>query len=346
MYKILVIEDNADIRQNLEEILTLSGYEVITSADGKDGIKRSLEVHPDLVLCDIIMPYLDGYGTVEILNQNPKTAGIPVIFLTAKAEKEDFRRGMSLGAFDYITKPFDDVTLLRTIETRLEKFKLLKSASQPNSGSIDQFLLEARGVEALNQIQDNCEIRRYLKKTALFQEGDPAFWLFYIEKGSVKTFNTTDDGRELITDIFGAGDFVGYFDLFQDSQHTTSAVALEACTVKLVPKADFMALVSGNRDVSLRFIKMLANHVTDQEKRLLHLAYHSVRKRVAESLLELAGEGNGPIQMVRGDLASIVGAAKETLIRTLSEFQTDGQINIKGPTITLLKPEKLKAMPN
>ena len=346
MYKILIIEDNTDIRQNLEEILTLSGYEVTTSADGKEGIQKSIEVQPDLVLCDIVMPKIDGYSTIKILNENPKTAGIPVIFLTAKAEKEDFRKGMSLGAFDYITKPFDDVTLLRTIETRLDKFKLLKNASKPDFGSIDQFLFEARGMEALSHLPDNCETRRYPKNATIFFEDDSAFWLFYIEKGIIKTFKTSEDGKDLITTIHSAGDFVGYLDLLQDIPYTTSAAVIEECIVKLVPKAEFLALVSGNRDVALRFIKMLANHVTEQEKRLLHLAYHSVRKRVAESLLNLADKDDGHVRMFRGDLASVVGAAKETLIRTLSEFNLEGLIDIKGSTITVLNREKLLAMPN
>lgn len=346
MKKILVIEDNAEIRENLREILTLSGYEVVTANDGKEGIKKSLETNPDLILCDIIMPNLDGYGTLEILNRNRKTAGIPLIFLTAKSEKEDFRKGMSLGAFDYITKPFDDVTLLKTIEIRLEKFQLLKQASEPKTGSIDQFISEARGVEALNHLPDNCETRQYRQNDVLFLETEHPFWLFYIEKGRVKAYKTSDDGRDLITHIYGQGDFVGYLALLQGTAYTESAAVLEAATIKLIPKADFLSLVFGNHDVALRFIKMLANHITEREERLLHLAYHSVRKRVAEALVKLAAENDGHIRMFRGDLASIIGAAKETLIRTLSEFKSEGLIEMNGEFIVLKKFEKLKSLSN
>ena len=94
MKKILVIEDDNQIRENVAEILTLSGYEVITAENGKRGIERSLSELPDLILCDVTMPDLDGYGTLAILNKYPQTAGIPFIYLTAKAEREDFRKGI------------------------------------------------------------------------------------------------------------------------------------------------------------------------------------------------------------------------------------------------------------
>ena len=121
MDKILIIEDNNDVRENLAEILELSGYDVSAAENGKVGVEAALGDVPDLILCDIMMPELDGFGVLRILSKNPKVASVPFIFLTAKAEKEDFRRGMGLGADDYITKPFDDVELLDTIEMRLKK---------------------------------------------------------------------------------------------------------------------------------------------------------------------------------------------------------------------------------
>ena len=128
MKKILVIEDNPDVRENLAEILELSGYKVSTAQDGKVGVSIANKEDLDLILCDVMMPELDGYGVLRILNRNPKTSGIPFIFLTAKSEKTDFRKGMGLGADDYITKPFDDVDLLDAIEMRLKKSDKIKSA--------------------------------------------------------------------------------------------------------------------------------------------------------------------------------------------------------------------------
>lgn len=121
MKKILVIEDNNDVRENIAEILSLAGYEVESAENGKVGLVKVNQFKPDLILCDVMMPELDGYGVLKILASNPQFATVPFIFLTAKSEKVDLRRGMSLGASDYITKPFDDADLLESIAIRLKK---------------------------------------------------------------------------------------------------------------------------------------------------------------------------------------------------------------------------------
>ena len=117
MKKILLIEDNLDVRENTEEILSLANYKVFTAANGKIGVELAHTEKPDLIICDIMMPELDGYGVLHILSKNEDTARIPFIFLTAKTEKSDIRKGMNLGADDYLTKPFDDTDLLNAIET-------------------------------------------------------------------------------------------------------------------------------------------------------------------------------------------------------------------------------------
>lgn len=121
MKKILLIEDNDDLRENTAEILTLANYTVFTADNGKIGVEIALKELPDIIICDIMMPILDGYGTLHLLSKNPITVNIPFIFLTAKADQIDFRKGMEMGADDYITKPFDDIQLLNAIEVRLKK---------------------------------------------------------------------------------------------------------------------------------------------------------------------------------------------------------------------------------
>src|SRR5579875_1176862 len=121
MSKILVIEDNDEVRENTAEILMLSDYEVITAANGKEGVEVALAQLPDLIVCDIMMPVLDGYGVLHLLSKHKETATIPFIFLTAKAEKVDLRKGMEMGADDYLTKPFDGIELLNAVEVRLKK---------------------------------------------------------------------------------------------------------------------------------------------------------------------------------------------------------------------------------
>lgn len=126
-YHILLIDDNAEMADNISSILQLARYDVTYAPNGKAGVDLAKKNNPDLILCDIMMPELDGYGVVQILRNDPETANIPFIFLTCKTDKNDFRLGMNLGADDYITKPFDSVDLLKVIEMRLKKNELLKS---------------------------------------------------------------------------------------------------------------------------------------------------------------------------------------------------------------------------
>ncbi len=132
--KILIIEDNEDIRENLAEILELAGYETHTAENGKIGVEMAEKILPDLILCDVMMPVLDGFGVLNILHKKNQTADIPFIFLTAKSEKSDFRYGMNLGADDYITKPFETNELLQVVAMRLQKAdKILTSKNfKPN----------------------------------------------------------------------------------------------------------------------------------------------------------------------------------------------------------------------
>ena len=190
MKKILVIEDNQDVRENLAEILSLSGYEAITAENGKIGVEKAQKEDPDLILCDIMMPELDGYGVLHILSRQQKTADIPFVFLTAKAEKEDFRKGMSLGADDYIVKPFDDISLLQTIDARIQKSERLRQASTQGNGTLDRFIDEAKALDAIRHLSDNREVRHYKKKDLIFREGETPRWLYFIEKGKVKIFKT------------------------------------------------------------------------------------------------------------------------------------------------------------
>ncbi len=126
MKKVLVIEDNREILENTAEILELSSYQVITAENGRIGIEKALTNKPDLILCDIMMPELDGYGVLHIVQNHSELQNTPFIFMSAKRESNDIRRGMSMGADDYIPKPFDTTDLLNAIEGRLRKADLIK----------------------------------------------------------------------------------------------------------------------------------------------------------------------------------------------------------------------------
>ncbi|MFZ6053461.1 response regulator [Halocola ammonii] len=345
MKKILVIEDNEDVRENIVEFLELANYEVTQAENGKIGVDKALADPPHLILCDIMMPELDGYGVIFLLSKHKETASIPFIFLTAKAEKGDMRKGMNLGADDYITKPFDESDLLQAVESRLKRSEVLR---QDLAGSgFESFVNSARESDSLLQLSENRVSRTYSKKDMIYLEGDQPNKFFLIESGKVKTYRLHTDGKELITGIYSDGEYLGYMPILQESAYRDSATALEETTLKLIPREDLFALISSNAQIAGAFIKMLSAHAQDSEERLLHLAYDTVRKRVARGLLEFvekygqqkAKEG---IPISREDLAKVVGTATETVVRTLGDFKQEELIVVEGRNIKIPDPAKLE----
>lgn len=343
---LLVIEDNPEVRENLEDILMLSGYNVTSAADGKQGVEKVIENKPDLILCDVMMPVLDGFGVLNILSKRTDTYNIPFIFLTAKNENEDIRRGMTLGADDYITKPFYKDELLRVIEIRLKKSERLRQNSIVDT-NIHSFINVAKGQEALDKLSEEHRQRNYNRKETIFIEGDYPRYLYQLKKGAVKIFKTNEYSKELILKTIKIGDFFGYTPLIENSDYKFSAAATEDCVLSIVPREEFIQLLYSNRDVSSCLIKMLANNVANKEAQLLSLAYSSVRKRTAEALLLLHKEqGNKePLSVLREDLARMVGTAKESVVRVLTEFKNDGYIDIYNGDINIINKEKLENMP-
>src|SRR5664279_3106644 len=155
MKKILLIEDNDDIRNNTAEILELSNYQVITAVNGKRGVEQALEHLPDLIICDIMMPELDGYGVLHAVHKNETIKNTPFIFLTAKTERGDFRKGMELGADDYITKPFDATELLNAVDSRLKKLDLLKEELTPDLEGLQHLMQASFGSNALQSLTED-----------------------------------------------------------------------------------------------------------------------------------------------------------------------------------------------
>lgn len=352
MKTILLIEDNLEVRENTAEILELANYKVVAAENGKTGTELAKKHLPDLIICDIMMPELDGYGVLHILGKTKETATIPFIFLTAKTEKSDVRKGMNLGADDYLTKPFDDIELLDAVEMRLKKNELVRASSNTTLENIHQIAHEAKGLSELtNLISDQKRTSKYKKRQNLYLEGNLANSLYFIVSGKVKTYKTNEDAREYITGLHKEGDFVGYLNLLENSEYSDSAMALEDAEICVIPRQEFFALLYSSRDIAEKFIKMLSNDVKESEERLLKLAYNSVRKRVAESLMMLNDHyknDNGAFTMPisREDLASITGASKETVIRTLSDFKDEGLVSIEGSKITIANEAKLRNMRN
>jgi len=345
--KILVIDDNSEMRENISEILELANYEVTSAEDGKKGVALAKSERPDLIVCDVMMPELDGFGVLHILGKDPATLGIPFIFLTARSEPIDMRKGMSLGADDYITKPFEETDLLNAVEMRLKKSEAMRAGAERTISGVQGFMATATGT-VVEQVIRNHRTKHYALKEFIFREGDMPIHLYFLNKGKVKTFKMNQDGKEYITGLYNAGDFFGYTALLEHADYSDSAQVIDDAEVLLIPKDDFYHLIGSNPEVSSSFIKLLADNVHQKEEQLLELAYSSVRKRVANALVNVYEKYNPDhrkdftISLGREDIASIVGTATETVIRALSEFKEDGLITSKGRDIQVLDIQALR----
>ena len=227
MKKILLIEDNPEVRENTQEILELAGYTVVAAPNGKAGVDLAQKEQPDLIICDIMMPELDGYGVLHILNKRSETAGIPFIFLTAKTEKTDIRKGMNLGADDYLTKPFDDTDLLNAIEARLRKASIQQQLYESTPEGLDNFISDAKKVLNLRDLCKDKRVKSLKKKGELFAEGDAPLHVYFIKSGSIKVYQSHPEGKELITNIYHANDFFGFEPILEGNNYQESAVAMQ-----------------------------------------------------------------------------------------------------------------------
>jgi CRP-like cAMP-binding protein/CheY-like chemotaxis protein len=344
MKKILLIEDNNDIRENTEELLILAGYDVKAAENGKVGVDMAVKEQPDLIICDIMMPELDGYGVLHILSKRSDTAAIPFIFLTALTEKSEARKGMELGADDYLTKPFDDTSLLNAIEARFRKRNIRKNEYAATSEGLTSFLNDAGKILNLKILTDGKKVTVVKKKTELFSEGDAPTSVFLLQSGEIKVSRLHQDGKELITNLYTKNSFFGFEAILENAPYTESAVAVQDSEVIIIPKEDFLTLVYSHPDVSAAFISMLCKKVVEKENALLNLAYSSVRQRTASALLKSLErkDENGLINIAREDLARIIGTASESVIRVMADFKDEGLIAVELGKIRISKPEGLE----
>ncbi len=138
MRKILIIEDEHTVRESIKELLTGSNYTAFSASDGFEGLQLAKEIKPDLIICDILMPKINGYEVIKKLKETSELAAIPFIFLTAKAEMTDLRNGMNMGADDYVIKPFKAFELLNAIEVRLKKYETIIKQDPSTKINTDQ----------------------------------------------------------------------------------------------------------------------------------------------------------------------------------------------------------------
>ena len=344
-----MIEDNSELLENISALLSLSNYSLIPANNGLEGIRLAIQEKPDLVICDILMPQLDGYGVFHAIQRHEELQQIPFIFLTAKSDSGEIRKAMSLGADDYIMKPFDQTDLLSTVENRLKRAE--KRNHFIAERVKEKHIHDEDSNQVLQQFIADRDILFFRKKQQVYKEGTRATKLFYLLKGKVKVFKINDSGKELIVRIVAPAEFFGYTPLMENSVYKENAEAVEETEIIALPKKEFEDLILSHPQISKKFINMLAMDVAEKEEQLVHVAYNSLRKKVATALLTVYekykdGINNGSIQLSRENLAALAGTATESMIRTLTEFKAEKLIDIHDGKINILNLQKLEKMVN
>ena len=350
MNTILLIEDDLALRENTAELLELSNYKVYTAPNGKMGIDEAERILPDIIICDIMMPEIDGYGVLKAISSNSKTSQIPFIFLSAKTEHKEIRKGMDLGADDYLTKPFEEEELLSAVESRLAKAKIIskqqKTSTSKNETSEGDQLRNLH--ELKNFFDDDGEITSYDKGEHIYIEGAHSNKIYLILSGIVKSHKMDENGKELITTLHKADDFLGITSFIENMPYQESATAVEAVELAGISKQDLKKVLSKSQNVSLELMNVLSDNISEIKEQLLQMAYSSVRKKTAQTILQfvtvLNKKPGEAIKISRYDLASVAGIATESLIRTLSGFKKEELIEIQGRNIMVLDLQRLKAV--
>lgn len=344
---ILLIEDDATLRGNTAELLELSEYCVTTAANGKVGLEKAQAILPDIIICDIMMPELDGYGVLEALSENSTTKHIPFIFLSAKTERKDVRRGMDLGADDYITKPFEEEELISAIESRLAKAAILKEEKEAVNATETEDQEELRTLNDLkNFFDDNGEEKIFIHGDVIYEEGQHSNDIYLIASGLVKCHKLDEQGKDLTTALYKEDDLFGYTSFTQKKPYQETATAMQDSKLIALSKNELANVLNSNHKVTLELIQLLTDDLTLVKDQLLQMAYSSVKKRTANTILKFAEKLNrnpeDAIRISRSDLASVAGIALESLIRTLSSFKDLGLIDIEGRNIRILDIDKLQ----
>lgn len=346
MTKVLLIEDDSVLRENIAELLELSDFEVLTAPNGKLGLK-SININiPDIIVCDIMMPELDGYEVLSEVTKNTKTKHIPFIFLSAKTEHQDVRKGMNLGADDYITKPFTEDELVSAIKSRLAKASILKEKEQDNVHNYSEKDELINLNDLKNFFDDYGNEFTFNKGDIIYREGDHSNFIYLITKGAVKCHKLDTKGKELATSLYKEDDLFGYTSFTHNLPHKETATAIKKTKLVGLSILQLSEILKNNNKLAIALIDHLTDDLSHFKDQLLEMAYSSVNKKTANTILQFAEKinrrPNDPIKISRNDLASVAGIATETFIRTLTNFKNQGLIKSEGRNIVVLDVDGLK----
>lgn len=347
MKKVLLIEDDIALRENTAELMELAGFDVLSAPNGKIGIDLAKEHLPNIVVCDIMMPEVDGYGVLDALTNYQDTSQIPFIFLSAKTEHKEIRKGMDLGADDYLTKPFDEDELISAVESRIAKATLLANLYEQPIGKLDDNEEAFKNLNELkNFFDDHGEELSFKKGNIIYAEGDHSNKIFLVSKGIVKGHKMDESGKELTTALYEADSFIGFTSFMDNTPYQESATAVEDTFLTAISKSELKEILEKNQRVSLELMELLTDNLSEVKEQLLQMAYSSVRKKTAQTIIQFAQvlnkKPNEAIKISRNDLANVAGIATESLIRTLSVFKKEGYLEIEGRNIKILDLNKLQ----
>ena len=351
MKRILLIEDDTTLRETTAEILELENYEVVTAANGKKGVELARLVQPNLIICDIMMPELDGYQVLNKLSANETTKRIPFIFMSAKTELSEVRKGMDLGADDYLTKPVSEELLISAIESRLAKAALLNENE-------DKKVNENKEKNNYNHINSIEELKNYFcdfgtakifeKGALIYREGQFCNDVYLIYKGNVKSFKIDEFGKELILNIYSDDDFFGFSIASDNMPNYEATMAMEKTEVVYISKATLVKILEVNHSLYLQILKFINENLAEVKEQLMEMAYGSIRRKTAKTIIKFANKmtykPQDNINISRRDLASVAGVATESLIRTLTNFKKEGILEIEGRNIRILNLDKLASI--
>ena len=346
MKKLLLIEDDLVLRENTAEILMLSNFEVITASNGLEGVALAKNSMPDIIVSDIMMPELDGHGVLEILANDEHTKYIPFIFLSAKTERKDVRKGMNMGADDYITKPFEEEELISAIESRIAKASILKDQRSLKRNTANQ----KNEIRSLNDLKtffiDNGTKFTFKKDEVIYSQGAHSNFTYLILKGIVKLHQLDKNGKELTTKLNKVGDLFGYTSFTENITYQETATTIMESELVGISKQELRSIFDKNHGLTLELIQLLTEDLSGIKEQLVHMAYSNVNKKTASTILMFVEKLNcasgEAINISRNDLASVAGVATESLIRTLSSFKNQRIIEIEGRNIKILDLQRLR----
>lgn len=347
-YKILLIVNDPEIRSSTCEILELASYQVIQASDGKYGIEQAIAERPDIIVTEITMPGLDGFGVLHLLHSKPWFGNVLFIVLCSVLDKKELRRAMEMGADDIIVKPFEGTELLSCIEARIRKQQLRQIGHLPID--VAKPTLQSEN-ELLSYLIQDRNIDRYNKKQLIIKEGERPTKVYYMVCGKARSFKTHPDGKDLVIDLYGPGDYIGFEDLLSGSNYSETVETLDYTELAIIPRKDFEEVIQSSTLASKKFIEKLIQRSARLQNRLLWLAYHSLRQKVAAAILQLKQKYNSTpngtfeINLNRAAFASIAGTATESSIRTLGEFKAEQLIELEADgTIRLVNEKKLSEL--